>query len=339
MEELTLNCAIIDDSGRTMDAFDVKIRNGEKVSALKEVVKTRSDGAITVPSTQLQLFLAKTKDGVWLPDDVALDAIQQSGNVPPSYTKMRGSWKLSKLFKSGLSLEGEVIHVLAVIPKGASPSQRTLGLSMEALEQNLLDTFEWREPKRLCGSAGSDWPYQGIADVASVLMHPLVEHYEAWQCGSRDEQTHPIFLALSGPGTGKSRTLDEMQTLLKEAAKQANNQDLDQKMESACVFRMSFEYDTPVTKQLLDVESADLNISYRMLAKERKDWPTHVVALKNSLGKLPLTIGKVLEFVAKQKKMQDVEDMTVIFCVDGLQHVENDDFCTLSRIMKQYAAS
>ncbi|GMF23225.1 unnamed protein product [Phytophthora lilii] len=71
-----------------------------------------------------------------------------------------------------------------------------------------------------------------------------------------------------------------------------------------------------------------------MLAKERKDWPTHVVALKNSLGKLPLTIGKVLEFVAKLKKMQDVEDMTVIFCVDGLQHVENDDFCTLSRIVK-----
>ncbi|GMF33686.1 unnamed protein product [Phytophthora lilii] len=61
-----------------------------------------------------------------------------------------------------------------------------------------------------------------------------------------------------------------------------------------------------------------------MLAKERKDWPTHVVALKNSLGKLPLTIGKVLEFVAKQKKMQNVEDVTVIFCVDGLQHAQNN---------------
>lgn len=82
-------------------------------------------------------------------------------------------------------------------------------------------------------------------------------------------------LVLSGPGTGKSRMLDEMKALLCKAAVESNSQDLIKRMENAYIFRVTFENGTSTVGSLLDYENPELDIRFRMLyqlAKERKPW-------------------------------------------------------------------
>eukprot|EP00644_Phytophthora_capsici_P000809 jgi/Phyca11/108895/e_gw1.16.149.1 len=68
MAKLSLQCAIV---GQIGSSFDVEIDDGEKVSKLKDAIKTKNkDDPIlkTVAAKNLQLFLAK-QGNAWLPDD------------------------------------------------------------------------------------------------------------------------------------------------------------------------------------------------------------------------------------------------------------------------------
>ncbi|KAG9411203.1 hypothetical protein AC1031_016841 [Aphanomyces cochlioides] len=193
--------------------------------------------------------------------------------------------------------------------------------------QALLQMLEWRKPKRLCGSAGQDWTYQGSEVLVTTLVDPLVQHFKAWQIKNWDKQNHALNLVLSGPGTGKSRMLDEMKSLLCKAAELAEDEELISRMKTAFEFRVTFENGTAAIGSLIDSANPEFDISYRMLyqlAKERKDWPIFTFELKQYYSKLPLSIGMVIDVVAKLEKMDNVEDMTVILCVDGMQKLVND---------------
>eukprot|EP00644_Phytophthora_capsici_P013153 jgi/Phyca11/13996/fgenesh1_pg.PHYCAscaffold_5_\ len=56
MVKLSLQCAIV---GQIGSSFDVEIDDGEKVSKLKEAIRTKKHLTITCEADQLQLFLAK----------------------------------------------------------------------------------------------------------------------------------------------------------------------------------------------------------------------------------------------------------------------------------------
>lgn len=123
--------------------------------------------------------------------------------------------------------------------------------------------------------------------------------------------------------------LDEMKGLLCRAATQSKNQALMDRMKSAYVFHVTFESGTSATGSLLDRDNPDFDVSYRMLYqlakdKHEKEWPQFSWELKNNYSKLPQTIGKVIRIPAGLKKIDNVKDMTVILCVDGLQKLVND---------------
>ncbi len=203
---------------------------------------------------------------------------------------------------------------------------------IESQTQKLLNTLEWREPKLFCTSDGHVWEYQGKSELADTIKDPLVEHYDAWQDGRQDKQSHALFLVLSGPGTGKSRMLDEMQNLLCAAAEQSKKKDLMQRMKNAYVFHVTFENGTSVTGPLINSKTPELDIIYRMvyqLSKERpgKDWKEFSQELDTSYSNLPLSIGKVIKMLADLKNI-NVKNMSVILCVDGLQKLFNDGTTT-----------
>ncbi|KAF0714944.1 Aste57867_3632 [Aphanomyces stellatus] len=92
------------------------------------------------------------------------------------------------------------------------------------------------------------------------------------------------------------------------------------RMKSAFEFRVTFENDTSVVGPLLDAANPEFDISCRMLYqlftdKENVPWTTFADRLKS----LPLYIEEVMDAVAKLKKIDNMEGMTVILCVDGLQ--------------------
>ncbi|KAE9061779.1 hypothetical protein PF005_g30033, partial [Phytophthora fragariae] len=216
--------------------------------------------------------------------------------------------------------EGQV-HVLVVVPEVESQRPATA----QAQLKKLLNALEWREPQRLCTGDGQDWAYQGASELVVELTRPLDAHYDAWKLGYEDKQNHALNVVVGGRGTGKSRMLDEMKGLLCEAAKQSQQQELVERLENAYVFRVTFGGGTCTTGTLLDSGVPEFDVSYRMLyqlAKDRNEWTQFVFELKQL--KLPLSMGMVMEILATLKTVDNAKDMSVILCVDGLQHLIND---------------
>ncbi|KAE8996982.1 hypothetical protein PR002_g19157 [Phytophthora rubi] len=231
--------------------------------------------------------------------------------------------KNSKYFGANFQPGKGQIHVLVVI------DWENLSVR-EYTRADLLSTLEWREPRRLCSSSGKDWPYQGASELVAVLTDPLLDHYKAWEAGNEDKQNHAINLVLSGPGTGKSRMLDEMKDLLCKAAERSKNQNLVKRMASAYTFHVTFEDGTGSNGSLLlSDEVPEYDVSYRMLyqlTKEIGDWTVFHNELKRSYGHLLLTIATVVDMLA-ELTMTDVENLTVILCVNGFR----DSWTTVPR--------
>eukprot|EP00644_Phytophthora_capsici_P015162 jgi/Phyca11/575544/estExt2_Genewise1.C_PHYCAscaffold_750066 len=155
--------------------------------------------------------------------------------------------------------------------------------------------------------------------------------------GDEDKRTHPLHLVLSGPGTGKSRMLDEMKGLLCEAATRSEDQALIDRMNSAYMFRVTFENGTPAAGSLLNPEFPEYDISYRMLyqlSPRNKKFGSFTDRL-NTLSQQGKRIEDVIDILAKLEKVDDVKKMTVILCVDGFQKLVNDGekTCDFYRVM------
>lgn len=73
--------------------------------------------------------------------------------------------------------------------------------------------MKWKGPKPLLYTVGKDWVYQASEEIKEILRETLPGHYKAWKDRAVDKQLHPLYLLWSGPGTGKSRTLEEFQSL------------------------------------------------------------------------------------------------------------------------------
>jgi hypothetical protein len=116
--------------------------------------------------------------------------------------------------------------------------------------------FQWREPRPLLQTEGSKWEYQCDPTFHGILRSEIKMHFDNWKGKRSDKQGHPLFLCLSGPGTGKSRLLNEFPRLIKESI--SGIKGLEQFVENAFVFNISFENGTsesPSTQvSLLELE-------------------------------------------------------------------------------------
>ncbi|KAG1688979.1 hypothetical protein DVH05_010248 [Phytophthora capsici] len=306
--------------------FEVDIDNDASVAALKKVIKKENKNKLkSVDAGELQLFLAK-KDGAWLQSE---DILRMWEKKIPERDYMIEELK-DPVTKIRAIISSELpdgsIHVLVVVPMEDS----------ERRWEELLSSLAWENPERLCGSSGCDWAYQGASELVETLKDPLVTHYKAWQVGNKDKRNHPLHLVLSGPGTGKSRMLDEMKNLLCAAAIESKDQALVGRMKSAYMFRVTFENGTQATGSLLNRDIPEYDISYRMLyqlSTGEKPWGDFVHSLKMYPQK-HISIERVISILAKREGV-DVKNMTVILCVDGLQMLVSDGTktCDFNRVM------
>ncbi|KAL7998379.1 hypothetical protein Plhal703r1_c29g0115801 [Plasmopara halstedii] len=195
---IKLKCAIV---GAARSVFEVKIDDAESVSALKGVIKKKKIDTIKCEADKLELYLAKIKDGGWLTDDDALDAMLQSGIDVTSYLKMRSSWKLNKpnLFGPNNSREEDVVHVLVVVPEGKASETSKIDQLIEKVDKLYEQTVLGKRKVYRHSSPGStlltELNIRLQATDAVEFASGDVTHVEpfTWDCNS-DERGQDIAL-------------------------------------------------------------------------------------------------------------------------------------------------
>jgi hypothetical protein len=135
--------------------------------------------------SKLQLFLARKGDGTWL---------ESSTDDVKELKKEEKTALIEALTHEDNELQGE---------SGLQKVLKDMPLVVLALSQ---PSLFWKEPKSLVATTGANWDFQNSLDLGN-LASAIGRHYKAWRDGKTDKQSHPLFVCLDGPATGKSRLL------------------------------------------------------------------------------------------------------------------------------------
>ena len=165
----------------------------------------------------------------------------------------------------------------------------------------------------LAHTSGSTWAYQPSPLNAEKIYTGLHNLAVAWAAASADKSMRPVFAVASGPGTGKSRLLDEFPSSCRTAA--ADNTELAAQLARAYVFKVSFENGTPYDPDVEGALSGDVVIGTRMMRQltDTTDLTFPAFRSRNSC-----TIDDALLALAKITGTPR-EKQVVFLLVDGMQ--------------------
>ena len=177
--------------------------------------------------------------------------------------------------------------------------------------------FSWREAALLAHTSGSEWAYQPSPSNDLKIAAGLSDLGVAWQKDSADKTLRPVFTVASGPGTGKSRLLDELPALCRTLA--VSNPALQALLGSAHIFKVSFENGTPFDPDTEAGRGGDTAVGTRMM------WQ---LADKDKFGRrfsafislYHYTIDDALEALSEITGVKRNEQV-IFLLVDGLQRL------------------
>ena len=168
-------------------------------------------------------------------------------------------------------------------------------------------------PSNLCSSSGSNWDYQKDDTLLLNLKHGLEFHYENTILQKPDKQNHPLFLVLSGAGTGKSRLLDEFKTL----ASGLFTGDLHSRLSNAYVFKLSLENGTATGIFPDPTHHVGCRMLYHLHKSSGITWDSFRINPQNHVSPLDVLLKLASSLQIPLNKL------TAIILVDGLQKLSD----------------
>ncbi|CEG36016.1 CRN-like protein [Plasmopara halstedii] len=168
---VTLSCAVVGAAG---SAFPVDIDEIKLVGHLKDMIKVKKPNDFkNIDPDKLQLFLAKTADGVWLSSkDPAVVALQ-SGDVPDQLKtllimEMYPADEIGEVFERAPTKK--TIHVLVVVPKDENDRSAAMALGKNQEEYEKTSTRDTNK-KRRNRDIDSSLPYSSLSwtDLEPIL--------------------------------------------------------------------------------------------------------------------------------------------------------------------------
>ena len=178
----------------------------------------------------------------------------------------------------------------------------------------------YMKPLPLLNTAGSDWEYQPDISLKQTLKMEIKEHYKQVVLGKFDKTNIPIYLFLSGAGTGKSRNASEFHKTAINCLSANEDEELLARIKDAYVFHVSYENGTNLRPKEDDPLRA---VGSRMLFQLLREEMSLNDVLFRYEAPFPMS---VVSLVAKHEN-RDMKDITVILVVDGMQELmvhEND---------------
>lgn len=178
----------------------------------------------------------------------------------------------------------------------------------------------------LCESEGRSWSYQADEKQFDAIYKDICDHHETWKCGVRDKQTHTIFLVYGGPGTGKSRLLDEFS--IKMVDRSDGEPEVGRMLKDAFVFKLSFENGTG---SLVSSDYPAHEIGCRMLYQligDDGDWGIFRANPRNHVNP-----GEVMSALCKMTNIDGTLASFVILC-DSIQNLPHEPNSKDSRLYR-----
>ena len=178
-------------------------------------------------------------------------------------------------------------------------------------------------PGSLVNSPGRQWDYQASPELTEVLHDEVKQHFDNYVRQYIDKTTIPLYLFLSGAGTGKSRNAAELdKTIYKcfDGTYFDENQQLVSQLQSPFVFHVSLETGTSLREEEGDPWKA---IGARMLLQIlQNDVPRDKKLSVNNITSMwhPPTPDEIIQLLSPAGSSA-LEKRTVILVVDGLHNI------------------
>lgn len=163
-------------------------------------------------------------------------------------------------------------------------------------------------------TSGRAWAYQPSPLNATKIARGLADLSTAWSTASLDKSVRPVFTIASGPGTGKSRLLDELPRLCCASAA-ASSPSLASSLKRAFIFKVSFENGTPYDAAAEAALDGDSLIGTRMKWQLTDSTTTSYSAFQS---RSPCTIEDALDDLSAISHIPR-DKQFVFLIVDGLQ--------------------
>ncbi|PKK60411.1 hypothetical protein RhiirC2_719135 [Rhizophagus irregularis] len=169
----------------------------------------------------------------------------------------------------------------------------------------------YKKPKPFLSSNGLHWDYQLDNSLCDSLRNELEMHYNNHQKENcREKAKIPLYLFISGAGTGKSRNASEFHKTMVRCS----GENLRDRLENSWVFHVNYENGT----SLMPSEDPFEAVSARMLKQLLNTKLSTIISRYE-----PTQPWEVLELVAKYHDLE-LKDATVVMIIDGLQNIMDD---------------
>ena len=185
-------------------------------------------------------------------------------------------------------------------------------------------TYRPPRPSTLLNSPGRTWDYQVSEELTNTLHTEVYNHFKNYKQGFVDKTTIPLYLFLSGAGTGKSRNSSELWKTTSQCFNGNHFQEMDELahelahlISNAFVFHVSLENGTSLRPHEEDPVVA---IGSRMLLQLIQDDNRSALLEEIDSNFYPTTPSELIQFFIKQGPPR-----AFFLIVDGLKNI-NDRF-------------
>ncbi|KAF9101346.1 hypothetical protein BGX27_011512, partial [Mortierella sp. AM989] len=279
--------------------FAVDIASTKTVGHLKKAIKVEESNRFSnIDASRLTLWKADIPNRD-VTRAVSLDDI----SVKQELVNVRAP--LSSLG----DLTGNDTYIIVKSPREYIPHRKL------SIEEAFPDGLPYANPRPIISTPGVDWEYQASEDLLQTLREEVREHFDHFRAGMFDKTYMPLYLFLSGAGTGKSRNASEFHRTAIQCLTE-EDVELRNRLQNAWVFHVSLESNTAIRR---DENNATHAIGSRMLLQLLPDAKLEDM-LRDYEAPEPLF---VLRLVAKYYN-QDLADSSIILVVDGMQRLMND---------------
>ncbi|KAF9904571.1 hypothetical protein EC991_002560 [Linnemannia zychae] len=279
---LTLFCLV--DGRPSSRAFEIEVSKSRTIAHLKDLIKAKQTPAFDdITVDQLTLWR------------VSIQIARDNCEIPILLNN------ITEREKEKLYLADDISDIFY-----KKPPKKTIHILVQRPPRGL----SFQTPQPLFRTTGFNWTYQPDSNLHNTLRPAIRAHYNDFYHGLRDKSTIPLYLFLSGAGTGKSRNAQEFHRSAVSCLTE-NDQELRERMEQAWVFHVSLENGTsPLIQELDPIEAVGNRMLLQLLPNKCLN---DVVGTYENV--LPMHVLKLIA----TRTGQDLKSATVILVVDGLQ--------------------